>query len=258
MVRAAVSIGMLSMALWGCGQGPDKPAHAALLDEIRAQMVTIPAGRFRMGSLFAAAEDEQPVHEVALRSFRLARFEVTAAQFAVFAVASGRKAKLPADPLQPAVNVSWDDAHAFVDWLNGLSGESYRLPTEAEWEYAARAGSTTAYWWGDAFEPERLNGTGMHGRDRWPEIAPVGQFAPNAFGLYDMLGNVWEWTTDCYHSSYEGAPIDGSARSGAAACGRVLRGGSWSDQAEWLRSATRNWFDAADSFDYIGLRLAHD
>lgn len=246
------------MALSGCDRGPDRPAYAALLDEIRTQMVTIPAGRFRMGSLSGVAEDEQPVHEVALKSFRLARFEVTAAQFAVFAAASGRTIALSSDPLQPAVNVSWNDAQAFIEWLNRLSGESYRLPTEAEWEYAARAGSTTAYEWGDTFEAERLNGTGTQGRDRWLEIAPVGQFAPNAFGLYDMLGNVWEWTADCYHSNYEGAPIDGSARPGAASCGRVLRGGSWSDQADWLRSATRNWFDAADRFDYIGLRLAHD
>lgn len=229
-----------------------------LIGQIRAEMVTIPAGRFRMGNPPGVVEDEHPQHDVTVRGFRLGRFEVTAAQFAEFAKATGRSAEASGEAAYPAVNVSWDDAQAFIQWLNAVSGERYRLPTEAEWEYAARAGSISTYPWGDAFDATQLNGTGLHGRDRWLETAPVGQFAPNAFGLYDMLGNVWEWTQDCYRPDYEGAPVDGGARAEEPGCGRVLRGGSWSDRAEWLRPATRNWFDAGDRFDYVGFRLAAD
>lgn len=213
-----------------------------------------------MGSESGTAEDEMPVREVAVRAFRMSRFEVTAAQYAAFVAATGRvpAAVAPGSELLPAVNVSWDDAQAFIAWLNAWGGERYRLPSEAEWEYAARGGSATAYWWGDAFEPHRLNGTGVHGQDRWMEVAPAGQFAANPFGLHDMLGNVWEWTADCYYPDYEGAPADGSARTDDPACGRVLRGGSWSDTALWLRSATRNWFESGERFDYIGFRLAQD
>jgi len=237
---------------------PSDERLSALLAGIREQLVRIPAGRFTMGSASGTGEDEHPAREVFVRSFHLARVEVTAAQYAVFADATGRTAAASSGESHPAVNVSWDDARAFIEWLNALGGDHYRLPTEAEWEYAARAGTTTTYWWGDTFDAELLNGTGVHGKDRWLETAPVGQFPPNDFGLQDMLGNVWEWTADCYYPNYEGAPTDSSARSGEAACGRVLRGGSWSDRAEWLRLAARNWFDATDRFDYVGLRLAHD
>lgn len=233
-------------------------SEAKLIDELKAQMVTVPAGSFRMGNPPGVAEDEHPPREVTLRSFRLGRFEITAAQFAVFAAATGRAAAIPANAMAPAVNVSWDDAQAFIRWLNAVSGERYRLPTEAEWEYAARAGSTTVYPWGDTFNATLLNGTGRHGSDQWLELAPVGQFAANNFGLHDMLGNVWEWTQDCYRPDYHGAPVDGSAQTGEPGCGRVLRGGSWSDRAEWLRPATRNWFDAGERFDYVGFRLAGD
>lgn len=222
-------------------------------------MVTIPAGRFLMGNPPGVAEDEHPQHEVAVRSFRLGRFEVTAAHFAKFAEATGHAMAVQyGEGDYPAINVSWEDAQLFVRWLNGISGEQYRLPTEAEWEYAARAGSTSTYPWGEAFDATLLNGTGRHGRDQWLEVAPTGQFSPSAFGLYDMLGNVWEWTQDCYRPDYSGAPADGSSLEVEPGCGRVLRGGSWSDRAEWLRPATRNWFDAGDRFDYVGFRLAAD
>lgn len=240
------------------------PDHAVLIDEIRAGMTMIPAGRFQMGnppnaSQTGVAEDEHPQHEVTLRSFRLGRFEVAAAHFAEFARATGRTAPVQSsDGKYPAINVSWHDAQLFIQWLNAVSGERYRLPTEAEWEYAARAGSTAAYPWGETFDATQLNGTGLHGRDQWLETAPLGQFAANAFGVYDMLGNVWEWTQDCYRPDYEGASADGSPREEESGCGRVLRGGSWSDRAEWLRPATRNWFDAGERFDYVGFRLAAD
>jgi formylglycine-generating enzyme required for sulfatase activity len=204
-----------------------------------------------------AADDERPLRTVTVRSFKLARVELTSEQYAVFARAVGRAAP-ELDGKQPAINISWNDAQAFIAWLNATSGMKFRLPSEAEWEYAARAGSATDYWWGDAYSADYANGTGTAGRDIWMESAPVGQSPANAFGLHDMNGNVWEWTADCYVQDYAGASSDGSPATGAADCGRVLRGGSWCDTPAWMRSATRNWFDAEERFDYVGVRLAHD
>ena len=150
------------------------------------------------------------------------------------------------------------DAAAFIDWLHGFGALQYRLPSEAEREYAARCGSASGYWWGEAYEPAFVNGSGLGGADRWAETAPVGSLSPNGYGLYHVLGNVWEWTTDCYFPDYGGAPDDGSARRGEETCGRVLRGGSWSDTPVWLRTSTRNWFDRTERFDYVGFRLAAD
>ena len=233
---------------------------AALISQIRTQLVEIPAGRYQMGSSLGDADDELPVHWVEVPGFRLSRHEITASQFAVFERSTGRASGggLVSNHDHPALNISWDDAIAFIEWLNQIGSVRYRLPTEAEWEYAARAGTTSRYWWGDEYQADFLNGTGVSGDDRWLETAPVGSFPANGFGLHDMLGNVWEWTLDCYEPTYAGAPADGSATEDQPACGRVLRGGSWSDTPIWLRTATRNWFDRGERFDYVGFRLAAD
>jgi formylglycine-generating enzyme required for sulfatase activity len=259
----------LCIAMAGCspaspGRGFSSPVQAdpavLLVEEITQGMVPIPEGRFLMGSDAGIGEDEQPVHPVSIRAFLLAKHELTAAQFTVFQRETGRAAEAPvATPDDhPAINISWNDAMAFIAWLNQRGRLRFRLPSEAEWEYAARAGTTTKYWWGDDPVPGRVNGTGLSGVDVWSETAPVGSLLPNGFGLYHILGNVWEWTADCYSGDYAGAPGDGSARPGNEACGRVLRGGSWSDSPTWLRTSTRNWFDADERFDYVGLRLAAD
>jgi len=220
-------------------------------------MVRLPSGRFVMGSDGGIAEDEHPAHEVSVSDFAISRHEVTYEQYAAFAAATAREFSSSfQQPGHPVINVSWDDAQAFADWLNAENGTRYRLPSEAEWEYAARAGSQSVYGWGDEFVPRNVNGSG--GQDGWAETALVGSFPPNAFGLHDMLGNVWEWTADCYHPDYTGASGTSVPRAGPGTCGRVLRGGSWSDTASWLRPATRNWFDRTDRFDYVGFRLAHD
>ncbi|MEQ1579145.1 MAG: SUMF1/EgtB/PvdO family nonheme iron enzyme [Steroidobacteraceae bacterium] len=231
-----------------------------LLAELQAQMVVIPPGRFEMGSLPGQGEDEQPVHAVTVASFMMSRYEVSASQFAIFEKATGRTpvGDGSSGERRPAANISWDDAVAFIKWLNALGGTRYRLPSEAEWEYAARGGLATAYWWGDSYQQGRVNGSGLGGADVWAETAPVDTLAANAYGLYHVLGNVWEWTADCYFPDYDGATPDGSARKGDDACGRVLRGGSWSDTPVWLRASTRNWFDRTERFDYVGFRLAAD
>ena len=130
---------------------------------------------------------------------------------------------------QPVINVTWDDAKRYVAWLSRMTGKPYRLLTEAEWEYAARAGTQTAYSWGDEIGKGNANCDGCGSQWDNKQTAPVGSFAANAFGLYDMHGNVWEWVEDCFHDNYEGAPDDGSAWTADGDCNsRVLRGGSWS------------------------------
>jgi formylglycine-generating enzyme required for sulfatase activity len=156
---------------------------------------------------------------------------------------------------QPVVGVSWEDARAFAEWAGG------RLPSEAEWEYAARAGTTTRYWWGDEFEAKRVNCRDSGSEWGGKQTSPVDAFPPNPLGLYDSAGNVYEWVQDCWHDTYEGAPEDASPwlESGGGNCGqRLIRGGSWFDVPRDVRSATRNWLTRDYGDNYIGFRLAQD
>lgn len=238
-------------------------AQRALFESILSTMLDIPAGRFQMGDVSGkGGADERPVRTVSLRAFRLGKYEVTFDQYDVFATSTGRV--LPGDDAwgrtqRPVINVSWEDAHAFIAWLNRQSGLKFRLPSEAEWEYAARAGSITEYPWGDAFDPNRANGDGTSRQDQWAYTAPVGSFPANAFGLFDMHGNAWEWTQDCGGNyGYEGAPTDGSAWLAGDCSHRVLRGGGWFQIASWLRSPGRYWVSAAFRNNGLGFRLALD
>ncbi len=174
------------------------------------------------------------------------------------------KRKLPDDGRwgrgrRPVINVTWDDAQSYAAWLSEKAGRRYRLPTEAEWEYAARAGTAMPYWWGNEVGRSRANcrGCGSEWDDK--ETAPVGSFAPNPFGVYDTAGNVWEWAQDCYHESYRGAPADGSAwleTVGGDCVRRVVRGGSWGDFPRGVRSAYRIWLWSVDAVGNLGFRLA--
>jgi len=237
-------------------------------DELRdggygPQMVVIPAGRFRMGDLHGNGDDnERPVHEVVIgKSFALARQEVTFDEYDRFATASGRP--LPDDEgwgrgNRPVINVSWNDALAYTLWLAEQTGQPYRLPTEAEWEYSARAGTETLYWWGD------LPGDGYAVCDgcdsRWGGLktAPVGSTRPNPWGLYDLNGNVDEWVLDCYQPDYTNAPADGSATQTRDCSHRVMRGGSWFDIPRVVRPASRYRHPATSSRNSWGFRVALD
>ena len=207
------------------------------------EMVVVPSGRFRMGSPASERgrdDNEGPQHRVMLRSFALGATEVTFDEWEACVRDSGCGGYRPRDQrwgrgARPVINVSWEDAQAYVRWLSRAIGESYRLPSEAEWEYAARAGTTTPFRTGATLSPDQAN----YGRNRG-QTTPVGTFVPNAFGLYDVHGNVWEWVEDCWHNSYRRAPNDGVAWTVGGDCGRrVLRGGSWNNSPRYQRSAER-------------------
>jgi formylglycine-generating enzyme required for sulfatase activity len=157
---------------------------------------------------------------------------------------------------RPIINVSWHDAVAYTQWLSSQTGESYRLPSEAEWEYAARAGSTTKYSWGNDIGRNRANCDGCGSRWDDEKTAPVGSFRANRWGLYDVHGNVWEWVKDCYNDSYRGAPTDGSAWESGDCSRRVLRGGSWGSLPGFLRAASRNGLTAGSRYGSVGFRVA--
>ncbi len=227
------------------------------------QMVVVPAGRFTMGS--PANEnnrdkDEGPQHRVTIRNpFAVGKFEITFDQWDA-CVAHGGCTHEPADEFwgrgsRPVINVSWDDAKQYVGWISKLTGKPYRLLTEAEWEYAARAGSTTVYSWGDDVGKGNANCDGCGSQWDNKQSAPVGSFKPNAFGLHDMHGNVWEWTEDCYKDSYAGAPTDGSSVSVQNCNARVLRGGSWDSLPRDLRAAGRLGHLADDRGNLGGFRV---
>lgn len=162
---------------------------------------------------------------------------------------------------RPAIRMNWKDAVAYAEWLSRKTGKRYRLPTEAEWEYAARGGKETRYWWGDDMVQGKANCDGCGSQWDGKQTAPVGSFQPNPFGLYDTAGNVWEWVQDCWHENYEGAPKDGTAwkKEGGGDCGRcVLRAGSLSYKPGFVRSSYRGWDDAVTRGITIGFRLVQD
>ncbi|ALB43585.1 hypothetical protein AA650_16705 [Anabaena sp. WA102] len=210
------------------------------------EMVEIPGGTFMMGSPANEAErgsDENPQHQVTVPSFCMGKYELTQAQYQ--AIVGNNPAKFKGDN-RPVENVSWDDAVAFCQKLSQRTGKKYRLPSEAEWEYACRAGTTTPFYFGESITPELVNCDGNYPYASAPEgqyrqqTTDVGTFPPNAFGLYDMHGNVWEWCQDDYQENYINAPTDGGASTVLSATSRLLRGGSWLNRAGDCRSAHRH------------------
>ncbi|MEM1155761.1 MAG: formylglycine-generating enzyme family protein [Pseudomonadota bacterium] len=229
------------------------------------EMVVLPTGSFQMGDLSGEGDDdEKPVHTVTIKnSIAVGKYEVTFADYDRFTLATGRSQVKDTRGFgrgrRPAINMTWDDALAYAKWLTTETGQRYRLPSESEWEYAARAGTQTRYSWGDEIGKNRANCDGCESRWDDEQTVPVGGFAPNAFGLHDMHGNVWEWVEDCYEDGYTGAPSDGSARRH---CGGnyqpVLRGGSWMNKPVTLRSAHRSRLSPFLRGSSSGFRLVQD
>ena len=271
--------------------------------QLAGELVDIPGGTFRMGDMSGEGVDaERPVHSVTVPAFKLGKYEVTVGQFRRFVEAtghrtdaernadgnagcysntsgdewdwvSGRSWRNPGFSVgddHPAVCVSWNDAQAFIEWLAAQTGKAFRLPTEAEWEYVARAGSTTKYHFGNS--ESQLCRYGNHADSStdisWrnetcsdgvgKRTAAVGRYQPNSYGLNDMHGNVWEWGEDCWNGTYRGAPTDGRAWTSGDCSRRVVRGGAWDSAPPFLRSANRSGDPRSFRYGGIGFRLAQD
>ena len=228
-------------------------------------MVIVPAGSFMMGSPENEEhrkQNEGPQHKVIIaKPFAVSRFELTFDEWDTCAVHGDCAGHITSNwgrGRQPGINVNWDDAQRYVAWLSRITGQPYRLLSEAEWEYAARAGTTTAYSWGDDIKKDGKAMTNCNGcGSQWDyrQTAPVGSFVPNAFGLYDMAGNAWEWVEDCYQIDYKEAPTDGSAWITGDCRSRVVRGGSWVNDPGLLRSANRDWFTSDSRLADLGFRV---
>ena len=224
-------------------------------------MIALPAGAFSMGSN-SDDPSEKPVHHVTIGApFAIGKYEVTVEQWNACVAANACPKLSPetnANKSAPARDVSWDDAQQYVKWLTRTTGKPYRLPTEAEWEYAERGGTTSAYWWGDQMRKGNANckDCGEPWHKEGPEAA--GSFAPNPYGLYDMNGSVWEWTADCWHNSYQSAPVDGRAWENPGCDMRVIRGGSWREGGGYMLSATRFKYSAGVRQSQDGFRVVKD
>jgi len=257
--------------------------------DVCPEMVVVPAGSFMMGSPSSEAgrdDNEGPVHRVRIaRPFAVGVYEVTRGEYARFVAATGhrhgdscwtyeggeweersgrnwRRPGFSQTDRDPVVCVNWSDARAYTRWLSGETGEAYRLLSESEWEYAARAGTTTPFHTGRTISTEQANydgdytyGSGVTGVYRGRTVA-AGSFSPNAFGLHDMHGNVWEWVQDCWNDSYRGAPNDGSVWQSGDCRRRVLRGGSWDYLPRILRSANRLRYSTGVRYYDAGFRVA--
>jgi len=234
------------------------------------EMVVVPAGGFMMGSSESEKGrelDEGPRHPVTFaRPFAAGRFAVTFDEWDACTAAGACNRYRPADQgwgrgRRPAINVSWDDAQAYVAWLSASTGKAYRMLSEAEHEYVTRAGTATPFWWGDFISPRQANydgsytyGGGPTGEYRQRTLT-VDSFQPNPWGFYQVHGNVKEWTQDCYHSSYAGAPADGTPWLSGDCRSHVLRGGSWNNDPWFLRATVRNSLSAGYRSNGLGFRV---
>lgn len=255
MNRCALAPILLGTALAGlaaCSSAPrDMP-----------KMIELKPGSFLMGAPEGAdAQQGTPQHRVTIKGFRLAETPVTFAEYDEFAKATGRP--LPQDDglgrgANPVINIDRGDALAYIDWLNRTAGGGYRLPSEAEWEYAARAGTTTDFYWGNEPDPGMANTRTNGGRDHFTYTSPVKSFPANPWGFYDMSGNVWERTADCLFADYTGAPTDGSPHV-EPGCGiHMVRGGDYSSSRRGQKPTARA--AAGDHFrsGSLGFRVAQD
>ena len=280
MTRTGAGIGMGGSIAFALGLGAScsvvtepvagQRAGEAIQDcELCPEMVVVPAGSFTMGSPGTENgrfDNEGPQHRVTINyEFAVGIYEVSFDEWEACTRDGGCRGHRPSGSgwgleRRPVIDVSWDDTQAYLEWLSRTTGEQYRLLTEAEWEYVARAGTRTARYWGES-ESEQCryaNGadTAVPCPDGYANTAPAGSFEPNAFGLYDVLGNVWEWAEDCWNDSHSNAPSDGSARRTGNCSVRLLRGGSWLTAPRALRSAVRGRTNAGNRHTDLGFRVA--
>ena len=228
------------------------PAAAKPISE--PEIITLPGGTFAMGSNDDSTE--KPIHQVTLKRFAIGKYPVSVREWNACAEAKACTFTATGKDEAPITNISWSDAKQFAAWLAETTGKSYRLPTEAEWEYAARGGTRTKYWWGEQLQP------GLAGCKNCTEVAmaelpsKVGSFKANPFGLYDMGGTIDQWVEDCWHKNYQGAPTDGSAWTEDSCPSHVLRSGSWRNDARYVRPSNRDSYDTNVRYPTHGFRIA--
>jgi formylglycine-generating enzyme required for sulfatase activity/class 3 adenylate cyclase len=218
------------------------------------EMKVLPAGSFAMGS----NEDisERPVHQVTIKPFAIGKYPITVRQWNECAAAKACGFVATGKDDAPVANVSWSDAKLYVAWLAEVMRKPYRLPSEAEWEYAARAGTQTKYWWGDQLQPGMANCKDCADVPAADQPVKVGNFKPNPFGLYDMGGGIDQWVEDCWHRNYQGAPADGLPWAGGDCTSHVIRSGSWKNDARYVRPANRDNYDTNVRYPTHGFRVA--
>jgi len=221
---------------------------------IEPEMVTLPGGKFAMGS--NDDPSEKPIHQVDVKPFAISKFPITVHQWNQCVAANACANKATGKDDAPVTNVSWGDTQKFIEWISRITQKEYRLPSEAEWEYAARGGMQTKYWWGDQRLPGMANCNGCNEAYDATQPTKVGSFKPNPFGLYDMGGGVDQWVTDCWHKNYQGAPVDGSAWLDVDCSSHVIRSGSWKNDPSYVRPASRDHYDTNVRYPTHGFRVA--
>ena len=276
VITRHLALAVVMVVLSGCAQVKKIDIADAYERSLAGEMILIPGGTFMMGDISGeGCKDERPVHEVTVPAFRMGKYEVTFALWDACVEDGSCGSYFPDDEgwsrgNRPVINISWENVQLFIDWLNSKTSGGYRLPSEAEWEYAARAGGATKYHFGNdesqlcryanhadaSTDSDWRNETCDDGVSEG--TAEVGRYQPNEFGLYDMHGNVSELVEDPWHANYEGAPIDGSVWD-AGSCGtNVIRGGSWNNRSYILRSAFRFCVTHSSFGPVLGFRLAQD
>ena len=219
------------------------------------EMISLPGGSFAMGS--NDDPSEKPVRRVAIKPFAISKFPITVREWNACVAAKACAYSPTGNDNAPVTNISWNDAQQFIGWLSQLTQKTFRLPSEAEWEYAARGGTTTKFWWGDQLQTGMANCKGCGEPYDTAQPLKVGSFKPNPFGLHDMGGNVQQWVSDCWHKNYVGAPADGSPWIEAGCTSHVIRSGSWRNNPDYARAASRDHYDTNVRYPTHGFRIAH-
>jgi formylglycine-generating enzyme required for sulfatase activity len=220
------------------------------------EMVYLPGGSFQMGS--TNDPSESPVRQVTVRSFAMGRYPVTIGEWKRCVAAKACSYEPAGEDDLPVYNIHWNDAQQYVNWLSGATNAKYRLPTEAEWEYAARGQTSTKWWWGNASVPGKAACRGCGSDYAGDRPMKVGLFPANSFGLLDMTGSISQWVSDCWHRNYTGAPRDGASWDEPNCRRHVIRGGSWKNDASYARTSSRDSYDTDVRYLAHGLRVVRN
>jgi formylglycine-generating enzyme required for sulfatase activity/class 3 adenylate cyclase len=236
------------------GVAPPPSTPPPTTAQVSPEMISLPGGTFAMGS--NDDPSEKPIHHVTIKPFAMSKFPITVREWNACVSAGACSYSATGNDDAPVTNMSWNDAQQFVAWLSRTTQKPFRLPSEAEWEYAARAGKTTKFWWGDQFQVGMANCRGCSEPYDSAQPLRVGSFKANPFGLHDMGGGVNQWVADCWHKNYQGAPLNNSPWIDSGCSSRVIRSGSWRNDSSYVRPANRDHYDTNVRYPTHGFRVA--